>query len=79
MNLGDLIAYSHYVKSAAIILWVALERDHTNLPLIINAAEAIAKPLKVQEKLSSSQKNRTLDAALKLITDIDIPIAGHFL
>jgi len=54
MKLGELM--SHYVKSAAIILWAALERDHTNLPLIIRAAEAIARLLKVQEKLSSAQK-----------------------
>lgn len=79
MKLGELIAQGHYVKADAIILWAALERDPTNLPLIIRAAEAIAKLLKVQEKLSSSQKNRILDAAQKLITDIGIPIADHFL
>jgi len=77
MKLGELIG--NYVKSAPIVLWAALERDHTNLPLMIRAAEAIARLLKVQEKLSCAQKNRTLDAAEKLITDIGIPIAGHFL
>jgi hypothetical protein len=79
MKLGELIADGHYVKAASIILWAALEGDHTNLPLIIGTAEAIARLLKVQEKLSSAQKNRTLDAAQKLITEIGIPIAGHFL
>jgi hypothetical protein len=47
MKLGELIAYGHYVKTAAIILWPALERDPTNLHLIIRTAEAIARLLKV--------------------------------
>jgi hypothetical protein len=49
LNLGEFIAQCHYVKAAAIILilWAALERDPTNLHLIIRTAEAIARLLKV--------------------------------
>ena len=57
----------------------AIAADPQNLKVIIRATEAIARLLKVQERLSSGQKNKILEAATEVISSVAGPLLGHFL
>lgn len=57
----------------------AIAGDPENIKVIIRATEAIVRLLKVQEKLSSGQKNKILEAAEEVVKTIGVPLLQHFL